>query len=251
MVEKPIAVHKADAERLMAAHRNPRQVFATMFNLRHVQIYRRLKALVAGGELGNLTRVQWTITDCFRPHCYFSSATWRGTWAGEGGGLLLNQCPHHLDILQWVTGMPTRVWGFCKFGGRHPIEVEDEVTAYFEYANGATGVFVASTGEAPGINRLELVGDRGLIVMQDGYLRFQRNEISADVYSRETLEKFSKPPVWNIEIPVAAEGGEHAKLVENFVDAILNGAPLIAPAAEGAHLSLGMPLCIQPGPGHP
>ena len=113
-------------------------------------------------------------------------------------------------------------------------------------------MFVASTGEAPGINRLELVGDRGLIVMQDGYLRFQRNEISADVYSRETLEKFSKPPVWNIEIPVAAEGGEHAKLVENFVDAILNGAPLIAPAAEGAHsLELGNAIVYSAWTGAP
>jgi len=233
MVEKPISAHKADAERLIAAHRGRRQVFAGMFNLRTVALYRRLKAMIEAGELGTLSRIQWTITDWFRSECYYSSASWRGTWAGEGGGVLINQCPHQLDIMQWFFGMPSRVWGFCKFGGRHAIEVEDEVTAYLEYPNGATGVFITSTGEAPGTSRLEIAGSLGRIVSEDNRLILTRNAVAADKFSRTTCEKFKKPPARCIEIHVPDKGGEHALLVKNFVDAILDGTALFAPAEEG------------------
>ena len=235
LVEKPISVHKADAERLIAAHTNPKQVFAAMFNQRTDPHYRKIRRLITDGELGDLVRVSWIITTWFRSEAYYAGGAWRATWAGEGGGVLLNQCPHQLDLLQWLCGMPRRVTGFCSLGKRHAIEVEDEVTAFLEYANGATGVFVTSTGELPGTNRLEICGVRGKVVVEEDRIAFVRNEVPSDVYSRTTKESFKKPDVWDVRIPVEGHGGQHKEVLQNFVDAILDGVPLIAPAREGLH----------------
>ncbi len=237
LVEKPISVHKADAEKLVAAAKPRRkQVFAAMFNQRTDPHYIKLRELIRSGELGELVRVNWIITSWFRSQAYYDSGGWRATWAGEGGGVLMNQCPHQLDLLQWLCGMPRRVRAFCHLGKFHDIEVEDEVTAYLEYPNGATGVSITSTGEAPGTNRLEIAGTRGKVVAEGkSGLTFTRNEIPADVYCRETDNKFGRPPVWNVEIPVAGHGGQHVEVLNNFVDAIRKGTPLIAPAVEGIH----------------
>jgi predicted dehydrogenase len=233
LIEKPISVHKADCQRLIAAHKSRKQVFAAMFQMRTVPQYKKVKELVANGTLGKLTRVNWIITDWFRPESYYAMGAWRATWAGEGGGVLLNQCPHNLDLLQWICGMPKRVRAFCGIGKRHNIEVEDEVTAYLEFANGATGVFVTTTGEAPGTNRLEIAGDNGKLVVEAGKVAFIRNEIPATEFSRTSKQPFSLPPVWYIDIPANGAGGQHIEIKQNFVDAILDGAPLIAPAREG------------------
>jgi predicted dehydrogenase len=148
--------------------------------------------------------------------------------------VLLNQCPHNLDLLAWLCGMPARVRAHCHLGKYHAIEVEDEVTAYLEYAGGASGVFITSTGEAPGTNRLEIAGDRGKLVAEAGRLNFTRNETPANEFSKTTRDCFGAPAVWNVEIPVDGGGGEqHVGILNNFVEAILDGAPLIAPAAEG------------------
>ncbi len=240
LVEKPISVHKADAERLLAAHRNKKQVFAAMFNQRTEEPFRRIKNLIVTGELGDLMRVVWIITAWFRTDYYYAMGAWRGTWGGEGGGVLLNQCPHQLDMLQWLLGMPKRVRAFCALGKWHPIEVEDDVTAYLEYPNSATGVFIASTGEAPGTNRLEIVGDRGKLVYEGERLMFSRTEMPVSTYRRTAREAFGRPYVWNVELPIQRRGGEHALIMQNFVDAILDGIPLIAPAREGlASVELG------------
>jgi len=236
MVEKPISVHKADAERLIAAHaRHPDRVFAAMFQLRTEPRYVKIKRLVSTGELGPLVRVSWIITDWFRTEAYYASGGWRATWKGEGGGVLLNQCPHNLDLLQWLCGMPARVRGFCQLGRYHNIEVEDNVTAYWEWASGATGVFITSTGEAPGTNRLELCGTRGKLVLENNRLTFTRNETDMLEFSRTARTGFARPDVWHVEIPFADAPAQHATLTQNFVDAILDGAPLIAPGAEGLH----------------
>jgi predicted dehydrogenase len=236
MVEKPISVHKADAERLIAAHaRHPDRVFAAMFQLRTEPRYVKIKRLVSTGELGPLVRVSWIITDWFRTEAYYASGGWRATWKGEGGGVLLNQCPHNLDLLQWLCGMPARVRGFCQLGRYHNIEVEDNVTAYWEWASGATGVFITSTGEAPGTNRLELCGTRGKLVLENNRLTFTRNETDMLEFSRTARTGFARPDVWHVEIPFADAPAQHATLTQNFVDAILDGTPLIAPGAEGLH----------------
>ncbi|MDA0577848.1 MAG: Gfo/Idh/MocA family oxidoreductase, partial [Verrucomicrobia bacterium] len=167
LVEKPIAVHKQEAERLIRAARPGGPLLAVMLNQRTDPRYRKMREIVQGGELGRLQRVTWIITDWFRTDAYYKTGAWRGTWAGEGGGLLMNQCQHQLDLLQWMFGMPRAVRAWCGLGKRHAIEVEDEVTAYLEYADGATGLFVASTGEAPGVNRLEVAGELGRLVQEE------------------------------------------------------------------------------------
>lgn len=235
LVEKPISVHKADCRRLIAAHTNKKLVFAAMFNQRTDPRYRRIKTMIDGGELGELQRVNWIITNWFRSEAYYASGSWRATWKGEGGGVLLNQCPHNLDLLQWMTGMPLRVRAFCALGKYHNIEVEDEVTAYLEYANGATGVFITSTGEAPGANRLEITGDRGKIVVEGKSVLFVRNDGSVREYSKTTTERFARPAATSTELQFDGRGNQHQEITQNFVDAILDGVPLIAPAEEGIH----------------
>lgn len=236
MVEKPISAHKADAERLIAAHRrNPRLVFAGMFQLRAEPRYLRIQKLIRAGELGELVRLSWIMTDWFRTEAYYASGGWRATWKGEGGGVLLNQCLHNLDALQWLLGRPARVRGFCQLGRFHQIEVEDNVSAYLEYPNGATGTFVSSTGEAPGANRFEIVGTRGQLVLESDRLHFTRNETDMLQFSRAARLGFAKPDVWEVELPFDNAANSHAVLMQNFVNAIREGEPLIAPGEEGLH----------------
>ena len=234
MIEKPISAHKADAERLIAcAKKHPKQVFAGMFQMRVEPRYAKMQKLIQSGELGTIVRINWIITDWFRTEAYYASGGWRATWKGEGGGVLLNQCLHQLDMLQWLCGMPSRVRGFCQLGRFHNIEVEDNVTCYLEWANGATGVFISSTGEAPGTNRFEIVGTRGKLVLENNQLAFTRNDADMIEFSQTAKSGFAKPEVWNVGIPFADAGHAHATIMQNFVDAILDGAPLIAPGDQG------------------
>ncbi len=236
LVEKPISVHKADCEKLLATPRRRGQVFGAMFNQRTDPYYQKLRDLVQSGELGAIRRVNWIITDWFRTEIYYASGGWRATWAGEGGGVLLNQCPHNLDLYQWIFGMPDRVRGFCQLGRYHDIEVEDDVTAYFEYRDGRTGVFITSTGETPGTNRLEVTAERGRLVLEDNRLSFLRNEVPMSEYSQTTDEAFGRPGIWQVEIPLPGHRGEqHVGIMKNFVGAILHGEKLLAPAVEGIH----------------
>jgi predicted dehydrogenase len=236
MVEKPISAHKADAERLIAAsRRHPDLVFAGMFQLRTEPRYLKIRKILTSGELGDFVRCSWIITDWYRTEAYYSSGGWRATWKGEGGGVLLNQCLHNLDTLQWLCGMPARVRAFCKIGRFHEIEVEDDVTAYLEFPNGATGTFITSTGEAPGTNRLEIVGTLGKLLLEENRLTFTRNEVSMTEFSKRSSSGFAKPEVWNIQIPFENAAAPHASLMQNFVDVILEGGNLIAAGEDGIH----------------
>ena len=236
LVEKPISAHKADAERLLAVRRqHPKLVFAAMFQLRAESRYNKIRSLIAEGQLGGVARFSWIVTDWFRTEAYYASSAWRATWKGEGGGVLINQCLHQLDMVQWLLGMPARARGFVHLGRFHHIEVEDDVTAYLEFPNGATGTFVSTTGEAPGANRLEICGDRGRLLLENDRLLFLRNEVSAAELCRTARLGFQKPEVRQTEIPIPPEPAQHAALTRNFVDAILDGAPLIAPGEEGIH----------------
>jgi predicted dehydrogenase len=235
LVEKPLCVHKADCERLIAAHRSTKQVFAAMFNQRTDPYYLKLRELIQNGELGTIRRINWIITNWFRTAAYYSSGGWRATWAGEGGGVLLNQCPHQLDLWHWLFGLPRKIRAFCQIGRYHDIEVEDDVTAYFEYDNGTTGVLIASTGEAPGTDRLEVTAERGRVIIENDRFLYTRNEVAMSKFCQESPERFSQPSSWNIEIPLSGHGGQHVEVLQNFTDAIVQGEILIAPAAEGIH----------------
>ncbi len=235
LVEKPISVHKGDALRLLAAHQNPRQVFAVMFNQRTDPRYRHVRQLIQSGELGTVRRINWTITDWFRTQAYYGSGGWRATWAGEGGGVLLNQSPHQLDLWWWLFGLPARVQAACQFGRFHQIEVEDSVTALLEYANGTQGLFVTTTGEAPGTNRLEIAADRGKIIVEGLSVKWTRTEQSVADWCANHPKGFEAPPTTQRDVTFKNTGGQHVEVLQNFIDAILDGNSVIAPAAEGLH----------------
>ena len=239
LVEKPIAVHVADAEKMIAAYdaakeKKPELVFAAMFMQRTYGFWRKIKSMIDGGELGKLVRATWIITDWFRPQIYYDNGGWRATWEGEGGGVLLNQCPHNLDLYQWFVGMPKRVSGFASTGKYHHIEVEDEVTAYFEHEDGMVGHFVTTTAESPGTNRLEIVGEQGKLVFEDGSLVFYQNDMSMLEKVETATGMFERTKHEMVNVPYEHHGqAGHRIVIENFADAILHGKELIAPAREG------------------
>jgi predicted dehydrogenase len=235
LVEKPISVHMADAEKLIAAHTGRNQVFAAMFNQRTDPHFIAIRRMIGDGTLGTIRRINWTVTDWFRTNAYYASGGWRATWQGEGGGVLLNQCPHNLDLISWMFGQPRRVHAFCAFGRYHPIEVEDDVTAFFEYDNGVTMVFISSTGEAPGTNRLEIAAENGRVVMDHGRLIFTRNEAPMSEFCRTAAGSFDRPKTAEEVIPCEGIGGQHVEILQNFADVVLKGVRLIAPAGEGVH----------------
>ena len=234
MVEKPISAHKADAERLIAkAEAHADQVFAGMFQLRVEPRYQKIREIVQNGELGELMRVLWIMTDWFRSEIYFQSGGWRATWKGEGGGVLLNQCLHQLDALQWITGMPNRVSSHVGIGKWHDIEVEDDVTCYMDFPNGATGAFITSSGETPGSNRFEIAGTKGRLILENEKLTLTRNAVPSDEWCKTSKIGFQQPDTTVEEIPIPGTESPHAKLMTNFVNAIIDNEPLIAPGVEG------------------
>lgn len=238
LIEKPISVHKADCQRLIAAYRKrPRQkqVFAAMFNQRTNPYLIKLRQLVRVGMLGSLRRIAWTTTAWYRTETYYATGDWRATWAGEGGGVLLNQAMHDLDMFQWIVGMPARVRAVCQMGRYHDIETEDDVTAFLEYANGATAVFTASTGEAPGTSRIEIVGEKGRAVLENDLLTLKLNKKPMTLFSRLSSKCYEMPPSTTKTFQFKDHGGQHVEMIKNFTEAILDGRPLIAPAEEGLH----------------
>lgn len=236
LIEKPAGVYTKQVLEMNAAAKQSDKVFGIMYNQRTNPVYQKVRELVQSGELGELKRVVWIITDWYRPQAYHDSGSWRSTWEGEGGGTLINQNPHNLDLLHWMLGMPRRIRSFCSFGKYYDIEVEDDVTAYLEYPNGATGVYITSTGEAPGTNRLEISGDMGKIVVENNRITFDRNRISEREHNRLNVDPFRKPECWRCEIPVSGDGGEqHIGIFKNFAKAILQGEKLLAPGEDGIH----------------
>jgi predicted dehydrogenase len=236
LCEKPAGVYTKNVCQMNEAAAASGKVFSMMFNERTNPLYQKLKELIRKGELGEIKRSIWIVTNWYRSQSYYNSGSWRATWAGEGGGVLINQAPHQLDLWQWIMDMmPTRIRAFCAFGKYRNIEVEDDVTAYLEYANGATGVFVTTTGEAPGTNRLEISGDRGKIVIEDEKLIFWRLTVPESQFNLEYKGGFGSPECWKCEIPIKLSGGfgGHHEIAQNFVDAILKNTPLIVPGEEG------------------
>lgn len=233
MVEKPAGVYTKQAREMNDVAKESEVVFGMMFNQRTNHIYRKAKELVSSGKLGELRRVNWIITNWYRPQFYYDSGDWRATWSGEGGGVLLNQCPHQLDLLQWICGLPASVQAFLKFGQWHDIEVEDDVTAYMEFENGATGCFVTTTGDAYGTNRLEIQLEKGKIVIEDGEIRVWEFAMSEPEFSRTTDNPFAKIERKELEIETDGKNEQHYGVMNAFAAAILRGEPLIANGEEG------------------
>jgi predicted dehydrogenase len=192
--------------------------------------------MLVSGEYGAVRRLSWSITDWFRTQSYYDSNAWRATWDGEGGGVLMNQCPHQLDLLQWLCGMPVKIRAFCHEGKWHHIEVEDDVTAYMEFMNGATGVFVASTGEAPGINRLEIVTNHAKIVCENNQIFLWETDVSLDSYIKTSADPYQKPSYMCSVVGTDGENAQHTGVINAFAANILRGEPLIADGREGIYM---------------
>lgn len=233
LIEKPAGMEAASVRRMNEAAARSGRVFGIMYNMRMDPVYQKVKELVESGELGNLKRITWTVTDWYRSQAYYDAGTWRATWKGEGGGVLMNQAVHNLDLLQWIAGMPETVWASMRYGAGHRIHVEDDVSAFLEFPGGASGIFVTSTHEAPGTNRLEIAGDMGLLAVEKGEILFYRNRVSERVFNEENREPFAKPENWCCRIPVQKAVDGHAEILKNFTSAVLHGSPLAAPGEEG------------------
>ena len=233
MVEKPAGVYTKQVREMNDIAKESNVVFAMMFNQRTNHIYRKAKELVSSGQLGELRRVNWIITNWYRPQRYYDSGDWRATWSGEGGGVLLNQCPHQLDLLQWICGLPVSVQAFLKFGQWHDIEVEDDVTAYMEFANGATGCFVTTTGDAYGTNRLEIQLEKGKIVIENGEIKAWEFAMSESEFSKTTENPFAKMERKELEIETDGKNEQHYGVMNAFAGAILRGESLVANGEEG------------------
>lgn len=232
LIEKPAGVTARSVRKMNEAAERSGVKFAIMFNQRTNPLYRRAREIVSSGALGQPKRLVWIITNWYRTQAYYDSGSWRATWNGEGGGVLLNQAPHNLDLWQWIFGMPKRVRAFCAKGKYHNIDVEDDVTIYGEYENGATAVFITSTGEAPGTNRLEITGDLGKIVLEDGKLKWWRLETPEREFCFTEKNGFVCPASTYEEYAEKSFEG-HPIVLENFAEAILDGAELIADGREG------------------
>ena len=233
MCEKPAGVYTKQVREMNEVAKKTNRVFAMMFNQRTNCVYRKLHEMIQSGELGQLRRVNWIITDWYRNQSYYDAAGWKATWDGEGGGVLLNQCPHQLDLLQWLCGMPVKVRAFCHEGKWHDIEVEDDVTAYMEFENGATGVFVTTTADAPGTNRLELTFEMGKIVCEEGRLFFDKLSTNVSDFCKTEKEGFKKPEYSRIEIETDGQNEQHIGVLKAFAGHILRGTPLVAEGTEG------------------
>lgn len=234
MCEKPAGVYTLQVREMMAeADKHPELTFGMMFNQRTNCTYRKMKEMLVNGDIGEMKRVNWIITDWYRTQFYYDSGAWRATWAGEGGGVLLNQCPHQLDLLQWLCGLPQRVHAFYHEGKWHDIEVEDDVTAYMEFANGATGVFITTTGDAPGTNRLEITGTKGRLVCQDDKLIFDRLEMDEREWCATCQEGFKQPASTRIEVETDGQNLQHPGVLNAFAAHIADGSPLVADGREG------------------
>ncbi|PCJ56377.1 MAG: oxidoreductase [Planctomycetota bacterium] len=240
LIEKPAGVYGKHVVEMNEVAAKSDKVFGIMLNQRFRPEYQKIKELIENEELGKITRVSWIISDWYRTQAYYEQSDWRATWEGEGGGVLINQCPHNLDLFQWFFGLPTKVRAFCKFGQYHDIEVEDDVTAYMEFENGATGMFVTTTGDYPGTNRLEITGDKGKLIFENRKISFSRTTKPVSEFTKTTKVAWSTPEVWQIDIPYSGPNKEHMGVIQNFINAIQNGEKLLGPGEEGIRsLELG------------
>lgn len=233
LCEKPAGVYTKQVREMNEAAEKSDRVFAMMFNQRTNCIYRKMHELVTSGELGAIKRVNWIVTDWYRTQSYYDSGSWRATWDGEGGGVLLNQCPHNMDLIQWICGMPSKVQAFCHNGKWHDIEVEDDVTAYLEYPNGATGVFVTTTADAPGTNRFEITLEMGKLVCENDKLTLHKLAVNERTFCKTAKGGFDTPECTVTEVETDGENEQHAGVMKAFAGKILHGTPLIAEGVEG------------------
>ncbi len=232
--EKPIGVYTKKVHEFYDAAKKSGKAFGIMYNQRTDPHFRKMREIVQSGALGQLKRGVWIITNWYRTQSYYNSGGWRATWSGEGGGVLMNQCPHNLDLWQWIFGMPCSVYANCEFGKYHDIEVEDDVTAMAKYPNGATGMFITTTGEYPGTNRFEISGSKGRLIYDDGDLHYLKLAMDERDFTAGDRRGFAQIPIESDELlPIDGAGEQHVGILKNFTNHLLYGEELIAPGYDG------------------
>ncbi len=232
--DKPAGVYTSQVREMNEVAKKSKAKFGMMFNQRTNCLYRKMKEMITAGKIGQIQRVTWIITDWYRTQAYYDSGSWRATWNGEGGGVLINQCPHQIDLIQWVLGMmPTEVRAVCHYGKWHDIEVEDDVTAYLSYANGATGVFITTTGETPGTNRFEVSGTKGKLLCENDKLYFYENNRDSREYNADPECKFGGPEWTVTEVETDGKNPQHTGILNNFANALLGKEELFVDGMEG------------------
>ena len=232
--EKPAGVYTKQVKEMNAVAEKSDKLFTMMYNQRTNPLYIKMRDLVHSGEIGEIRRVNWLITNWFRTQFYYDSGSWRATWSGEGGGVLMNQCPHQLDLLQWICGMmPVKMRAFCHFGKWHDIEVEDDVTAYMEFPNGATGAFVTCTADTPGTNRFEIIGSKGKIVCEKDELVVSKTGVDVNEFIKSATGGFDEPKCETEVIHQSGDNPQHVGIINNFVNAVLGLEPLYVDGKEG------------------
>lgn len=232
--EKPAGVYTKQVREMNTAADEAKGLFTVMFNQRTNCVYRKMREMIQNGELGGLRRIVWEITDWYRSQAYYDSGDWRATWRGEGGGVLFNQCPHQIDLLQWIMGeLPNKVHSYCHYGKWHDIEVEDDVSVYMEFPGGATGVFITSTADLPGTNRLEILGDRGKLVCDGKELLFYKLSVSNSEFNLTDKSGFGQPGYEIINVETDGKNPQHIGILNNFANAVLGLEPLFVKGQEG------------------
>ena len=232
--EKPAGVYTKEVREMNEVAARCNTKFGMMFNQRTNCVYRKMREIIADGGIGDLQRITWIITNWYRTQNYYDSGSWRATWDGEGGGVLINQSPHQIDLFQWILGqMPKTVRGFCQYGKWHDIEVEDEVTAFVTYDNGATGVFITTTGEAPGTNRFEISGTKGKLLCENDKLVWYKNDCDSQENSYSAESGFTMPKSEIIEVETDGKNPQHAGIINNFANALLGLEELFVDGKEG------------------
>lgn len=236
LVEKPVGIHMPEVhqvEDLLKQH--PDLVCGVMYNRRMSGAYRKVKELMEQGAVGELVRATWLITNLYRTCAYYGSSPWRGTWASEGGGLLMTQASHQLDLMQWICGMPVKVMARCATVDRD-IQVENEAELFLEYANGAHGHFIASAHECPGSNRLEICGTRGRItVVEDREVQVLRLAQDEREFARQCPNPFEKVPFTQETLTFDDSDNkiQQAAMLENFAGAVAGAQALACPFDQG------------------
>lgn len=233
LTEKPAGVYTKAVREMNEAAEKAGLTFGIMYNQRTNPVYAKVRDMIRSGELGEIKRVIWLITDWYRSQSYYNSSSWRATWEGEGGGVLLNQCPHQLDLWQWMCGMPCEIRSFMEYGKGRNIEVENDVTTYVKYPNGATGVFISSTHDTPGTNLLEITGDLGKLVVERSAVTFYKNKMGEAEFNATHTGGFGEPGYDVINVEITEKETGHNGILQNYTNAILNGEELLAPGCEG------------------
>ena len=237
IVEKPAGVYTLQVKKMLERAEKSDKILGIMFNQRTNPAFKKMRQMIKEGKIGDIKRTNWIITDWYRTQYYYDTGAWRATWVGEGGGVLYNQAPHQLDLFQWIVGMmPSKLRAFCHFGKWHNIEVEDDVTCYCEYPNGATGVFITTTADAPGTNRFEVTGTKGTLIFEGNKLFYKELKCDERVHCFSTDKGFEKPECLpTVEVELEGENSQHSGICNNIANAILGLEEVYAPAKDGIY----------------